>query len=136
MSTPLTDPAELDDVKKIVGDINMDDADAQCFVDYANQWIEALCLEDAECHTAATVNMVATFVAAHFITMRDRRVEETETDGARDRYESVVGQGLEGSSYGQQAKRFDCSGILGDSDANNQAETGTKPSHIFQVCGR
>ena len=54
------------------------------------------------------------WLAAHFISMRDQRVESEKTGDASFNYEGVTGMGLKYTRYGQQAMALDISGSLDD----------------------
>jgi len=90
-----------------------------CFIDDAIAYLESLdtSIED-ECGTAVA-NRVAKYLAAHLASSSgDRQQIETQTLEAQDKYsDNVFGVGFDATTWGQTAKRFDCTNQLGNEDA-------------------
>jgi len=55
---------------------------------------------------------IETYVAAHLVTLRDRRTKAEGADGVRFDYQGEFGMGLDSSQYGQTAQFLDSTGIL------------------------
>lgn len=62
--------------------------------------------------SASLLVEIETYVAAHFMTLKDRRVKKEEADGIKFENESDTGMGLDSSHYGQTAQVLDSTGTL------------------------
>lgn len=61
---------------------------------------------------ADVLTEIETYVAAHYITLRDPRTAKEKADGVEFQFEGKTGMGLDGSRYGQVAQELDSTGIL------------------------
>lgn len=80
------------------------------FIDAAHELVEELCLESD--YTERRLTMIETWLAAHFYTMLDPRVEVESAGSVRAEYQSKIDYGLKLSHYGQTALRLDTRGNL------------------------
>lgn len=98
-------------------DTSLTDTQVNAFISTANVMVtEYLSGGDL---SAALLTEIETYLAAHFITLRDRRVKNESADGVSFTYEGDIGQGLDASTYGQMAQSLDSTGALaalGDDD--------------------
>lgn len=125
---------DLADVKCIISlDTEVADSCWQLMLDDAVSWVTSLGIED-ECGEDVA-NLVARYLAAHFMTLRDPRQVEQSTLDASEKFASTVDLGLDSSHYGQMAKRLDCTGKLSNLD-NSDNNGAVKPKHLFCVSGR
>lgn len=98
-------------------DTSLTDAQIDAFINTANvmvtQYLVGKDIADA------LLAEIETYLAAHFTTLRDRRVDREGADGISFSYEGDIGQGLDSSTYGQTAQALDPTGALaslGDDD--------------------
>jgi len=70
-------------------------------------------LADSRVTTTVRDN-IKNWLAAHFVAIRDRRTREEGADGIRTVFLDKVDMGLDGTTYGQQAKFIDPTGKLGE----------------------
>lgn len=61
-------------------------------------------------------NIIETWLAAHFYTIRDQQYEQKKTGDAEGKFQGETGKGLDSSHYGQMAKTLDITGYLADLD--------------------
>lgn len=62
--------------------------------------------------SAATLKEIERWLAAHYVAIRDPRQTKEVIGDAEDTYAVKVGFGLDGTTYGQQAKALDTTGTL------------------------
>lgn len=81
------------------------------------------CMVAAEitAHPAERLELIERWLAAHFYKMSDQQFASSAADGASASYRPQGGLGLDGSTYGQHAKRLDSSGCLASVDADPAA---------------
>jgi len=107
----------VEDVKCIMPKTNLTDAQLQCFIDDALCWVESLGTSIADTCGECIEDRVAKYLAAHLASVSgDRQQVETQTLDAKDKYSDTFKAGLDGSTYGQQAKRMDCTNQLSNED--------------------
>ena len=100
------------DVKAII-ETDLSDTIIDAFIADALTIIEVNNIDDAPCHSAATLETLQKYLAAHLTTMRERQLNSEKMGDATDQYGGNFDMGLRFSQYGQQAmSAFDCSGIL------------------------
>jgi hypothetical protein len=103
-------------VCKVV-DTSLGDDVIAAFINTANVMVTEYL--DGKDLSAALLTEIETYLAAHFVTLRDRRVSKEQADGVSFTYESMIGEGLDSSVYGQTAQALDPTGALaalGDDD--------------------
>jgi len=62
--------------------------------------------------TLVVRDTIKVWLAAHFISVADKRVKEESADGIRTVFEGKTEMGLDATIYGQQAKMIDPTGML------------------------
>lgn len=77
------------------------------------------------------------FLAAHFLSLRDRRTSEISVEGNRFVWEGDSGLGLDNTQWGQNAKALDSSGRLEEMDDPDKFEAdvgvaGVDPSSRYE----
>lgn len=78
--------------------------------------------------TAATIDEVQKWLAAHFATANDPRVETHRTSGHTVAFESKIDLGLDSSRFGQMAKRLDPTGCLSQRDKAGRIPLVARPA--------
>lgn len=80
------------------------------FINTANLFYDAII--GAATHSAALAEMIERWLAAHFYSIRDPRVQSEGVKGLTQTYAMSVAVGLEVTTHGQQAIALDSSGKL------------------------
>lgn len=62
--------------------------------------------------SVALLKEIETYLAAHFVTLRDLRTKQERADGVAFTFQGEWGMGLDSSSYGQTAQILDSTGTL------------------------
>ena len=62
--------------------------------------------------SVALLKEIETYLAAHFVTLRDRMTEDEEADGVSFTFQGEFGKALDSSQYGQTAQILDSTGTL------------------------
>jgi hypothetical protein len=88
------------------------------FVETANLMVTAYLARTDQ--TADALREVETYLAAHFVSLRDRLVKSEAAGGVRFDYQGETGMGLDSSHYGQTAKLLDSSGVLKEIDGKTR----------------
>jgi len=105
------------DLRCIMPNTNLTDAQLQCVIDDALCWVESLPTSISDSCGECVADRVAKYLAAHLASVGgDRQQIETQTLDARDKYSDSFKAGLDASTYGQQAKRMDCTNQLSNED--------------------
>lgn len=99
-------------------DTALTDDQLSAFIDVANRMVTAYLTGTDQ--TAETLEDVETFLAAHFVTLRERIARSEGADGIRFDYQGETGMGLDSSHYGQTAKLLDTSGVLKERDGKTR----------------
>ena len=76
-------------------------------------------------HSAAILERIETWLAAHFYAHSDQLYESKKTGGASGRFQGKTDMGLDSTQYGQTAKMFDTSGCL------NQFSLGKRAGMVW-----
>ena len=120
-------PATPADVRLIL-ETDLTDPELDAFIAAAASIITSSGMDDADCHTDASITQVHIWLSAHLAYVRAGAISsETIGDSQESqRNPGVLLTGLESTYYGQTARNLDCSGIL--------ATTG-KEAVIFQPFG-
>lgn len=91
-------------------DTDLKEAEVNPFIDTANivvtEYLGGSSLSDA------LLREIETYLAAHFVTLRDRITSQEGADGVRFSYQGKTGMGLDSSQYGQTAQVLDSTGRL------------------------
>lgn len=74
--------------------------------------------------SAARLELLERWLAAHFYAVSDRPYKEKTTDRARAKFQGETGMYLESSHYGQTAKTLDTSGCLSAMDGATRKTAG------------
>ena len=100
-----------DNVKEIV-DTELTAEQVTPFLQDANVLVNAKLLDQG--YDAALLARIELYLAAHFVCLRDSRVQSEQIGGeqARQTFEGKTGLGLDYTRYGQQVKIFDHHGVL------------------------
>jgi hypothetical protein len=91
-------------------DTSLGDESIAAFIRTANQMVTAHLGSVGLDGTLLTE--IETYLTAHFITLRERRVMSESADGVSFTYEGQSGVGLDATGYGQTAQVLDTSGTL------------------------
>lgn len=92
-----------------------DEAALEPFVTIANELVTECCTGDAgptTAYTAARLELIERWLAAHFYTNRDPRTVTERAGSVSEQYQSCVSLGFDTSHYGQTAMRLDTNGGL------------------------
>lgn len=99
---------------KVAAIIEVDDAiPLGPFIDAANELVTEVCATILDVHTKAPyysdvrLEMIETWLTAHFYAIRDPRLTSVAPTGLSVSYESQVALGFNLTRYGQQALRLD-----------------------------
>jgi hypothetical protein len=93
--------------------IDVDDAnipDLTPFITVANELVTELCVDSG--YTATRLNLIETWLAAHFYAIRDPRTTSEKAGSVSANYQSKVDLNLSLTHYGQQAMLLDTDGNL------------------------
>lgn len=107
------------EVKEI---LETDLANLQPFIDTANVIVQDIDVSD-ELKTE-----IEKWLAAHFASMRDQRVDSKSISDKSEDYEGETGMGYQATRYGQQAMQLDPTGTLAESGGGQKVKfkhTGT-----------
>lgn len=99
------------EVKTATG-ITLSDAIVGAQIDIANRMIAQYDIDDAPCHTEASLKDLETYLAAHIAALVERQTTQEKIGDASESYGGKFGLRLDFTQYGQMAKMLDCSGIL------------------------
>ena len=101
-----------------VMDTTLTEDEVAPFVETANLMVTAYLASTDQ--TADALREVETYLAAHFVSLRDRLVKSEAAGGVRFDYQGETGMGLDSSHYGQTAKLLDVSGVLKEIDGKTR----------------
>lgn len=91
------------------------------FIEIANDLVTECC-GDVVAYTAARLERIERWLAAHFYAVRDMRVESEKAGPVSEKKQSAVDLGFDTSHYGQTAMRLDTNGGL--AALNQRAKKG------------
>lgn len=94
-------------VRQII-DIDASITDITAFIDVAHDVVEGQCSGITE----ANATTVETWLAAHFVAIRDLRPASEQAKGVGQNYQYSVSLGLNCTEYGQMAMQIDMTGGL------------------------
>ena len=121
----------ISDVKNVM-ETSLTDAQITAFITTANAMVYAYL--DGKGLSDTLLTHIETYVAAHLVTLRDRRSASESADGVSFAYEGDIGQGLDSSTYGQTAQTLDTTGTLGSLGADDRipwiARAGSERTNI------
>ena len=106
-------------VKEVI-DTALTDAQITAFINSASTMVDTYLVGKSLSDTLLTE--IEKYLAAHFLTLRDRRSATESADGVSFTYQGVTGEGLDSSSYGQMAQSLDPTGALGSLDDDSRIE--------------
>ena len=107
----------VDELKCIMPNTTLSDAELTCFIDDAICWIASFDESIADSCGECVEDRVAKYLAAHLASSSaDRQQIETQTLDAKDKYSDSFKDGLGMTSYGQTAMRMDCTNQLSNED--------------------
>lgn len=93
-------------------DTELDDDQIDPFIQTANIMVTEY-LAGSDCGLSdALLKEIETYLAAHFVTLRDRIVKSEAADGVKFDYQGATDMGLDSSQYGQTAQILDSCGKL------------------------
>ena len=109
----ITTPATPDTVRLIL-ETDLTDPQLQAFIDAAAVIITSSGMDDADCHTDASITQVHIWLSAHLAYARAGAISSEKIGDAAEtkRNPGVLLTGIESTYYGQSALNLDCSGIL------------------------
>lgn len=117
---------------KDIMETSLTDAQITAFITTANVMVDSYL--DSKGLSATLLTEIETYLAAHLITLRDRRSASEAADGVSFNYEGDIGQGLDSSTYGQTAQALDTTGTLGSLGADERipwiARVGSERTNI------
>jgi len=102
--------ASPSDVTAII-DFDPSITNLQPFIDAANELVTELCAM-VSTYTDARLKMIETWLAAHFLAVRDPRYASESMGAASASYQASPGPNLSLTPYGQQAMLLDTNGSL------------------------
>lgn len=106
-----------DDVERVLGSTELDDADIQSFIDAARRGY--LQRTGSESVSADEQDDVVTHLAAHLIAMGpERQISSAGEGGGNVSFEGQTGEGLMATTHGQIAVVLDPTGQLDDDTAD------------------
>ncbi len=105
------------------------------FIEVANTLVtDYIVTECAASYSATKLEQIERWLAAHFYSVRDRRLSEEQTGKSSGIYQGRTDMGFDSTQYGQTAKMLDTDGCLAKLDATKGKRkiganwAGTKPS--------
>ena len=100
-------------------DTTLNDDEVEPFIQTANLMVTEY-LAGSDCSLSDDMlKEIETYLAAHFVTLRDRVVQREAADGVSFDYQGATDMGLDSSGYGQTAQILDSCGKLSQlSDAD------------------
>lgn len=104
------------------------------FINAANALVTECCTDLDEDYTDAHLIVIETWLAAHFYSVRDMRVELEKAGSVSEKFQSKVDLGFKTSHYGQMAMRLDWQGGL--ARLNEQIEKGLKRTPSVSWLGK
>ena len=93
------------------------------FIDVANDLVTNVCTDSD--YSAATLELIERWLAAHFYAIRDPRRESEEADEVSAKFKSKVELGFNVTHYGQMAMRLDTKGNLSALDSRTKKGMAT-----------
>lgn len=93
------------------------------FITAASSLVTELCA-DVAAYDAERLELIETWLAAHFFSIKDPRMASETAGGAGGTYRGQTGMNLEATLYGQQAMVLDTNGAL--SDVNEDVGDGKR----------
>jgi len=86
----------------------------QPFIETATVLVDRVALKDISTSlmTAASLELVERYLAAHFYEHEDQITASRSTGGASGQFMGRTDMGFDGTKYGQTAKRLDATGLL------------------------
>ena len=106
MPSPRTD----DNRVCAIVDTDLTESQIQAFIETANLMVTNVL--GSSVLSDDTLRLIETYLAAHYITLRDPRTQSEAADGIKMTYEGKTGEGLDSSHYGQTAQELDTTGQL------------------------
>lgn len=97
----------VSDVREII-DTSLEDGDVKAFINVAHHQVEQLPTTVPE----VIKTDIEKYLSAHFLALKDKRVESEDVGDVSYDYAGDTGMGLEATQYGQQARDIDPSGGL------------------------
>ncbi len=118
---------------------SLDDDQIDPFIQTANIMVTEY-LAGSDCALSdAILKEIETYLAAHFVTLRDRIVQREAADGVSFDYQGATDMGLDSSQYGQTAQILDSCGKLTQlSDADRVsflAKAGSEATNVSAQSG-
>lgn len=110
------------DVKGII-DFDPSVQNLSPFIEAANQLVTEICAPAG--YNADRLRIIETWLAAHFVAIRDPRYVAENMGAAGASYQQKVGFNLQLTSYGQQVMVLDTAGGL--ANLNNSIAAGIRP---------
>ena len=89
---------------------DLEEAEVNPFINTANILVTEYLAGEGP--SDALLQEIETYLAAHFVTLRDRRTATEGAGGVSFSYQGNFGMGLDSSQYGQTAQVLDSTGIL------------------------
>jgi hypothetical protein len=100
-------------VKLVLGSNYDGSSGLQPFIDTATILVDRIAIKDAAGEmTAAALEMVERYLAAHFYAHADQITASRSTGGASGQFQGRTDMGFDATLYGQTAKRLDATGLL------------------------
>ena len=117
-----------EDLIKGIMEVDSAITDFDPFIAVANELVTEKCSTDD--YDEARLTLIETWLAAHFVAVRDLRVGSNKAGPVAESFQYKLGLNLDSTMYGQQAKILDTAGGLASLDA--QAKDGT-PTRSFSL---
>ncbi|MFA5056510.1 MAG: hypothetical protein WC485_00215 [Opitutaceae bacterium] len=95
------------------------------FIDTATLVVDKIAANDSGSElTAADLEMIERYLAAHFYAHADQLLQSKSTGGASGQFQGRTDMGYDGTLYGQTAKRMDVTGYLARIDMPMRPKAG------------
>jgi hypothetical protein len=110
-----------DDVLEII-ETELSHSIINAFINTGHQMVQSTLLNKGL--SADTLTEIEKWLSAHFLAIRDQRVESEAVGGEwQVRYQGTTGMGLQATTYGQMALTLDTSGSLATMNAGLKVAT-------------
>ena len=104
------------------------------FITAANALVTQCCTGLTTEYPASQLELIETWLSAHFYTVRDMRAERERAGSVEEKFQSKVDLGFSTSHYGQMAMRLDYQGGLASLDVS--IKKGVKSAPVVTWIGK
>lgn len=100
-------------IRAVMGDVDESITDFSPFINAANALVDELLAGD---FSEGRLTIIETWLAAHFVAIRDPQRDMEKAGTVQERYQYKVSLGLAQTRFGQMAKFLDTTGKLANQD--------------------